>query len=264
MEYLNHEMPRGRTARAMLARARYQDYSNFLSGLESFAQPACGFSTERGRRTRNQAIANIQQNRNPFVDHPVLIDRLGAYAERLLSSESWTIYPDTLYMRHGTTANVVISGRSDRMATVQLTGSVLQWSAQGSTAYSEGIHQGALDMLQNVSGQEELRLLVNGRVDRVHVILLHTNNITLDEAAQIDFEIHHHYEQEAISLRLPSEEIYYEFLGMSGARCQSGEVQSENRFYSSVGFCYLSPECHRSGGKVRDTEMLSPIGLRSG
>ena len=222
---------KGRTARAMLYFAlRYQDYSNFLSGQESVLRNwHAAFPPNVAERTRNQAIANIQQNRNPFVDHPVLIDRLGAYAQNgSLSSESWTIYPDTLYMRYGTTANVVISGRSDRMATVQLTGSVLQWSAQGSTAYSEGIHQGALDMLQNVSGQEELRLLVNGQVvDRVHVILLHTNNITLDEAAQIDFEIHHHYEQEAISLRLPSEEIYrYEFLGMSGARCQSGEVQS--------------------------------------
>ncbi len=222
---------KGRTARAMLYFAlRYQDYSNFLSGQESVLRNwHAAFPPNAAERNRNQAIASVQQNRNPFVDHPVLIDRLGPYAQNgSLTSESWTIHPDTLYMRYGTTANVVLSGRSNRTATVQLTGSALQWSAQGSAPYPEGIHQGSLDMLQNASGQEELQLLVNGQVvDRVHVFLLPASNIALDETAQMDFEIHHHSEQEAISLRLPSKEIYrYEILGMSGARCQSGEVRS--------------------------------------
>ena len=61
----------------------------------------------------------------------------------------------------------------------------------------------------------------------MHVYLLPSSNIALDEAAQMDFEIRHHFEQEAISLRFPSPEVYrYELLGISGARCQSGEVRS--------------------------------------
>lgn len=168
------DIHKGTVARAMLYFVlRHQDYSNFLSGQETLLRSWHELYPPSTKDIdRNNDIAQLQQNRNPLVDYPYLIDRLGAFSQSgAMSVSDWKIYPDTLQMRYGTSANIVITGIGDGSAQVNLTGSGLQWTeTQGTAPYLEGVYEGQLNMISNQSGTEQLNLEVNGVVvDQVYV-----------------------------------------------------------------------------------------------
>jgi hypothetical protein len=56
---------------------RYQDYSNFVAPQESILRTWFqSFPVSSQERTRNSDIYSVQQNRNPFVDYPVFLERI--------------------------------------------------------------------------------------------------------------------------------------------------------------------------------------------
>jgi hypothetical protein len=58
---------------------RYQDYSNFFAPQESILRKwALAYPSTAAQMTRNTAIFNAQRNRNPFVDYPQLLERMGS------------------------------------------------------------------------------------------------------------------------------------------------------------------------------------------
>ncbi|MEM9984299.1 MAG: endonuclease [Bacteroidota bacterium] len=69
---------KGAVARAMLYFVlRYQDYNNFLAGQETrLREWHCDFPPDTVERRRNDAIADLQNNRNPFIDYPQFLDRI--------------------------------------------------------------------------------------------------------------------------------------------------------------------------------------------
>jgi len=72
---------KGNTARAMLYFVlKYQDYSNFFAPQESILKSwNKQFSVTIADTLRNHAIAQLQNNRNPFIDYPQLADRISRF-----------------------------------------------------------------------------------------------------------------------------------------------------------------------------------------
>jgi endonuclease I len=168
------DVHKGVVARAMFYFVlRHQDYSNFLAGQESILRSWHeDYQPVSKDVDRNNAIAQLQQNRNPFVDYPQLIDRLGPFNQNgAMSTNEWNLYPDTLYMKYGVSAHIIINGRSNQNATLDVSDPQLQWnSAQGSGPFSDGLTQGDLSLNQNTSGSSIIDLKVGGiTVDRMYV-----------------------------------------------------------------------------------------------
>lgn len=71
---------KGATARAMMYFVlRYRDYANFYAPQENtLLQWHRRFPPDRVERVRNRDIFRYQKNRNPFVDHPELMERIGS------------------------------------------------------------------------------------------------------------------------------------------------------------------------------------------
>lgn len=69
---------KGKSARALLYFVlRYQNYNNFLTSQESVLRAwHQNFQPDAIEIKRNQDIFSVQNNRNPFVDYPVLLDRI--------------------------------------------------------------------------------------------------------------------------------------------------------------------------------------------
>lgn len=72
------DVHKGAVARAMMYFViRYQDYSNHFSGQENILrQWHQQYPPSASEKTRNAAIFNLQNNRNPFVDYPQFIERI--------------------------------------------------------------------------------------------------------------------------------------------------------------------------------------------
>ncbi len=85
---------KGAVARAMMYFViRYQDYSNHFSGQENILrQWHDQFPPSVDERARNQAIYNLQNNRNPFVDYPQFIERISDIDGVASSLDSYGLY----------------------------------------------------------------------------------------------------------------------------------------------------------------------------
>ncbi len=80
--YEPQDSHKGNAARAMLYFGiKYQDYNNFLalqeSVLKSWNKQFLPTPTDT---LRNQAIAQLQNNRNPFIDYPQFVDRISRFS----------------------------------------------------------------------------------------------------------------------------------------------------------------------------------------
>lgn len=73
---------KGRTARAMFYFVlRYQNYSNFLNSQENILrQWHEAFPPDAAEKARGNRIAQLQQNRNPFIDYPQLAERISSFS----------------------------------------------------------------------------------------------------------------------------------------------------------------------------------------
>jgi hypothetical protein len=69
---------KGPSARALLYfKTRYQDYQGFICGMEAtLRQWNNDFAPTLVQKNRNDEIAILQHNRNPYVDHPEFMDRM--------------------------------------------------------------------------------------------------------------------------------------------------------------------------------------------
>ena len=74
------DVQKGPSAKAMCYFVlRYQDYNNFFAPQESILRKwALAYPSTPAQITRNTAIFNSQRNRNPFVDYPQLLERMGS------------------------------------------------------------------------------------------------------------------------------------------------------------------------------------------
>jgi endonuclease I len=76
------DQQKGRTARALLYfLLRYTDYSNFIKNHdEVLVDWHFQYAPEQVEKDRNDAIFQVQKNRNPFIDHPEFIERILPWA----------------------------------------------------------------------------------------------------------------------------------------------------------------------------------------
>ncbi|MDZ4757889.1 MAG: endonuclease [Bacteroidota bacterium] len=86
---------KGRGARALLYFAiRYQNYNSFLTAQENILrQWNTQYIPTQKDSLRNEAIYKLQKNRNPFIDHPELANRITS-----ISKFSNTPYNDSFYI----------------------------------------------------------------------------------------------------------------------------------------------------------------------
>lgn len=72
------DLQKGPAARALFYFVlRYQNYTNFVTSQEAILRTWCqNFPPSAIERTRNDDIYSVQQNRNPFVDYPVFLERI--------------------------------------------------------------------------------------------------------------------------------------------------------------------------------------------
>lgn len=93
---------KGACARAMMYFViRYQDYSNHFSGQESILRQWHNtYAPSVGEKDRNDAIFNVQNNRNPFVDYPQFEERITNFVSNSAEAPNASIYfsDDTLFM----------------------------------------------------------------------------------------------------------------------------------------------------------------------
>lgn len=91
------DLHKGRVARAMMYFVlRYQDYSNFFAPKENVLR---SWHKQFGPTTldtkRNNDIASFQGNRNPFIDHPEMLDRITLLAGTSVAPMRKTIQYDS-------------------------------------------------------------------------------------------------------------------------------------------------------------------------
>ncbi len=93
---------KGACARAMMYFViRYQDYANHFSGQENILrQWHKGFPVGNIEVARNDAIATLQGNRNPFVDYPQLEERITSFVSTSStpSIDKFYLSDDTIYL----------------------------------------------------------------------------------------------------------------------------------------------------------------------
>lgn len=72
------DVHKGRAARALLYfYTRYQDYSGFLAGQQNLLRQWCAtYQPDAIEKQRNLAIEAVQNNRNPYIDHPEFLERI--------------------------------------------------------------------------------------------------------------------------------------------------------------------------------------------
>jgi endonuclease I len=97
---------KGRVARAMMYFVlRYQDYSNFFAPQEKVLRTwHKQFGPTAIDTKRNNDIASFQGNRNPFIDHPEMLDRITLLSGTSVASVRKTIQYDSAMVEW--TANV--------------------------------------------------------------------------------------------------------------------------------------------------------------
>jgi hypothetical protein len=93
---------KGRTARSMLYFAvRYQNYSNFLTSQEKELRDWVKiYKVNKTDSLRNEYIYTLQKNRNPFIDHPELLDRITSVSFNSVAKDTFGAAPvvDTVYI----------------------------------------------------------------------------------------------------------------------------------------------------------------------
>ena len=187
------DIHKGTVARAMLYFVlRHQDYSNFLAPQESLLRTwSATYPPSAKDINRNNAIAQLQQNRNPFTDYPAFLDRLGPFAQNgTLSTQEWKMYPDTLYMKYGQDAHIVLYGKGNQSASLSVADPALQWSSSvGNGPFAAGIVQGDLQLTQNTSGATLVELKVgNTTVDDLWIVY-QSSGLSVDESVAIQVQI---------------------------------------------------------------------------
>jgi deoxyribonuclease-1 len=100
------DMHKGAAARAMMYFVlRYQDYSNFFQGHQTILYNwHNSYPPTAAEKQRNSDIAALQNNRNPFVDYPQLMDRMKALVGSAdLSDYDFYYSDDTISLARGST-----------------------------------------------------------------------------------------------------------------------------------------------------------------
>lgn len=99
------DQQKGVTARAMFYFVlRYQDYNNHFQGQEAILRTWHEqFPPGTSEQIRNQAIYQLQNNRNPFVDYPQLIKRINKIAVQSNEPSLKDLYrsDDTIFLAQG-------------------------------------------------------------------------------------------------------------------------------------------------------------------
>jgi endonuclease I len=87
------DQQKGSTARGMMYFVlRYQNYSNFLNSQEAvLRQWHATHAPDQVERARNQAIFSRQNNRNPFIDYPQLIERIQSLSSNSVAPPVQTV-----------------------------------------------------------------------------------------------------------------------------------------------------------------------------
>jgi deoxyribonuclease-1 len=87
------DVQKGASARALFYfTLRYQNYSNFLNSQESILRNwHSAYPPTDVDRKRNEDIFSVQNNRNPFVDYPVFVDRITSLSTNSISPIIQTI-----------------------------------------------------------------------------------------------------------------------------------------------------------------------------
>ena len=103
------DIQKGGTARAMMYFVlRYQDYSNFFQGQENILYNwHRKYSPGPIEIQRNSDIASLQNNRNPFVDYPQLMDRMRSLVGSADLVPEYDLYysDDTIDLANGNLQN---------------------------------------------------------------------------------------------------------------------------------------------------------------
>jgi len=93
---------KGACARAMMYFViRYQDYANHFSGQENILkQWHWDYLPSTDEENRNDDIAALQNNRNPFVDYPQFVERIHAFVSNSVAPTVEKIYlsDDTIFL----------------------------------------------------------------------------------------------------------------------------------------------------------------------
>ena len=96
---------KGATARAMMYFViRYQDYSNHFSGQEAILRTwHDSYPPNAGEIARNNGIFALQNNRNPFVDYPQLVERISDINANSNAASNYSAYysDDTIGLAQG-------------------------------------------------------------------------------------------------------------------------------------------------------------------
>jgi hypothetical protein len=89
------DVHKARAARALFYVAiRYQNYNNFLNSQEKILKEWNAlYAPTKMDSARNEAIYKLQKNRNPFIDHPELADRITS-----ISGTSKEAFNDSFYL----------------------------------------------------------------------------------------------------------------------------------------------------------------------
>jgi endonuclease I len=128
-------LQKGATARAMMYFVlRYQDYTNFFQGQQAILYNwHRSFPPSPSEKQRNDDISALQNNRNPFVDYPQYMDRMGALVGSGDLPANYEIYlsDDTIRLARGSfgqgTYNFLLVNRGNRAV------KLYDWSTTNST-----------------------------------------------------------------------------------------------------------------------------------
>lgn len=177
---------KGGVARTMMYFVmRYQNYSNFFTSQEStLRQWHQQFPPTSAQKLRNQDIASLQQNRNPFVDYPQFIDRLGPLTANgaLPNNPAWKLLPDTIIMCPGIQAQAVVHNTGNTSLSLTQVSSNLpqvqvQWN--GNTTLAPGEFRAiSLNTTQNF-GSAQLNVSSNQGNQTTHLQLVNHPSVGL-------------------------------------------------------------------------------------
>jgi len=87
------DQQKGAVARSMFYFVlRYQNYGNFLNSQEAILRSwHQAFPPTVIEKTRNEGIYTMQENRNPFVDYPVFIERITSLSSTSIAPQNFSI-----------------------------------------------------------------------------------------------------------------------------------------------------------------------------
>lgn len=228
------DVHKGTVARAMLYFVlRHQDYSNFLAPQENLLRSwNASFPPVAKDINRNNAIAQLQQNRNPFTDYPAFLDRLGSFAQNgAMSTQEWKMYPDTLYMKYGQDAHIVLYGKGSQSASLSVADPALQWSSSaGSGPFAAGIVEGDLQLTQNSSGATLVELKVgNTTVDDLWIVY-QSSGLSVEESAAAQIQIAPNPAGEIVWINLFGKEGEVVLMDLQGRQLMQQWVGGESRW----------------------------------